>query len=145
MARNKVDTCLFCGCAPCECNKPAKPEPKKRAQPKLQPQAETVEPKPQKKPARSKPDFAAAMKAAAQNKKHTPAPPPAPIVRREQKSVVQDHDPAFKAAIQALAPILHPTLQRKYAEIIDTPLTIEERRIAWRERRDYERGLQDSA
>lgn len=138
MVRNKLDPCIFCGEAPCVCNAPAKPVPKKRVQPvpvesEVAPVA-IEQPGPPAPPQR-KPSFKEAMKAAAAAAPPRPVdPPPPPKPVRKQREV-NEADALFAAAVRALAPLLAPYEREKYRVIITSTPGPEERKVVWKARR----------
>lgn len=138
MARaSKVDPCMLCGCAPCECNKPV---PKTRVPRKPKPVVDVelpdvVEPTPP--PAPKKRTAFSAMKAKARpvaevadnNSSHVSLGAP------RGSDAVTAEKAVFDEAIRALAPILHSSERVRYASIINSEPTPAERRVAWQERR----------
>lgn len=82
--------------------------------------------------AREKADVTAAMRAAS-------------TVKHTGRTIKEDHDaqdeiaailadPEFTAAIQTLAPILHPTEVKRFERVIDHKLDNRERAASWRSR-----------
>lgn len=133
MARNKVDPCIFCAVAPCECGKPAA-KPKKAATPKAS-KPETVAapaPAPEKVfvPVK-KVSAVAAMKARAKPIERATVDVPLPPMPTEARA---EEDAQFASAVRALAPVLHKTELAKYSRILAAPPTLEERREAWKAR-----------
>jgi hypothetical protein len=122
---SKVDACLICDCTPCECNaKPSKQakQPAKKAAPKVT--ASITE----------------AMKARVKNPEPVSVSPVK--VEHDEPIVITDED-QFRAALLALAPILHHDELVKYRMIVANPdrRLLSERAADWRERN----ALQDSA
>jgi hypothetical protein len=127
MARvDKVETCIFCGDAPCSCNVKAKAEPKPRKPraPRKAAAPKTLEsaPPPEAKPPVSIQD---AMVAAAKRK----APPP-----KEVAAVMDDIEVCM--AIKAVEGIMHEDEKVKWKAVLDMEITPQDRAAAWRARRD---------
>lgn len=141
MVKSKVDPCMFCGEAPCVCNKPIKAEPKKRA----------ARPKPEEPIAQElggtsptpevgdgvvakKLDFKAAMKARAAA---TPPPPPPPAKPKavDRRQSLNEDDVLFAAAVRALGPLLREDEREKYRVILTSTETPQERMMIWKARR----------
>lgn len=120
MARtSKVDPCLLCDCAPCECNATSKKSSPKSPAKKSAPNAKS--------------SAIDAMKARVLN----PEPVSASPVRiiSDDPAVITEED-EFRAAILALAPILHHDELVKYRVVVGNPDTrvLSTRAREWRER-----------
>lgn len=130
MAKAQLEECLICGEIPCACFA-VKEKPKPRAK---QPAAPPVKVEKADEPAAPKPSFKDAMKAAA-----LMAPPP-PVSRpllkvAHVKREVNEADALFEAAIRDLRDLLHPDEMKKYAAILTSNPTAEERKVVWKARR----------
>lgn len=152
MARNKVDPCIFCGEAPCGCNKPA-PKPKAK---KPKPEGPIVErvgdraaPAPMTgqagapdaaTPPLKKSSFLSAMKdAAASAPPPLPTPKPPVRARVHQRQAVNEDEALFAAAVRALGPLLAPSEKEKYRVILTSTPTQEERLVVWKAQRRFEK------
>ncbi len=155
---SKVDECMFCGNTPCTCRSAKKAAPKPRA-PRLNRKCTCghiqdrhggdkdcmecdcmtfTAPPPIARAATppelssQKADVTAAMKVAAQ-------------VKHKGATVKEDHDavdetamilddPEMTAAIQALAPLMHPTEHRRFAQVLEARVDPKARAAAWKAR-----------
>lgn len=136
MARaSKVDPCMFCGEAPCVCNKkepaPKKSTPRKRAVPIVN--AVDAQPAPARANAApgKKADARAAMMKAVASAKEKPPPPPEPKTPTHDEIL---HDPELIAALQAVEPLMHPIEKKRYASELAHELTPADRAALWRKR-----------
>lgn len=116
---NKVEACIFCGEAPCACNKPAdRPKTQKVEQPKAD------APKSKFKASKIEPP------------KFEPRKPSTQFKASEQDRVKSQDDLALEAAIRNLEPLLADSEKRRYDKILNPPIqaSIEKQLIDWRER-----------
>lgn len=130
MARSKIEICMFCGIAPCDCNAKSKVASKPKAAPKPKaPEAVSTG-------GTAKPSFKEAMKAAAA------AAPPRPEPRKPEQKVsfavpeTAIEDLLFQAAIRELGPILHPDEKERYRVLLTSRPTTAERKAVWKARRE---------
>lgn len=120
MARtSKVDSCLICDCVPCECNASSKKStpksPSKKSAPKVKSSATD------------------AMKARVLNPEPISALPTRIVP--ERPAIVTEED-EFRAALLALAPLLHHDELERYRMIVGNPdrRVLSTRAREWRER-----------
>lgn len=135
MAKNKVDSCIFCGNTPCTCNIGPPKKVSKRA--------------PRKKSATAKPSAAgqevpqaeasatdpiAAMRAAAAAAKQAPVLPPPQSGYASATNELTNRafleEEGVKEALLNLLPILHPSEIEKIKQLIPAP----DRASHWKER-----------
>lgn len=122
MAKNKVDACIFCNAAPCECGKPAKKSApkKKRAVPYVEHLGEiprginTVTP--------NRRSGLSSMKSMAAKAELNKEPEK---VDAELEAVLGDTD--WILAIQALDGMLQPEEQRRWAPVFEIKLDQKQR------------------
>jgi hypothetical protein len=131
---SKVDSCMFCGNAPCTCN--AKPKaamkvPRKRAAPIVS-ESNTGSNPSSSKPPSQKADAHSAMRAAAKVH-HTGA-----TVKADNEAIDEivaiKADPELSAAVRAVEPLMHATEMRRFAEILKEPPAPAERALVWKRR-----------
>lgn len=135
MARpSKVDPCMFCGEAPCACNKkePAakKSAPRKRAVPIVSKQAAGPAEGAAKAAPGKKADARAAMMTAVAAAKKNPVREPPKEMTHDEMS----HDPEMIAALQAVEPLMHPMERKRFASELAHQLEPSERATLWRKR-----------
>lgn len=123
MARAKrLDPCMFCGEAPCVCNKKTKARPRVKDKPEAKrPSPKASEPEPEKRSS-----VFAAMKALAK-----------PVVQGTSHHGEPERSApsgSLDDAIRALAPILHPQEKARYQSVLNTQPSLQERREAWKKK-----------
>jgi len=83
-------------------------------------------------PTAQKADISAAMRAAAQVKHKGATTKEDNDAQDEQAAILAD--PELTAAIQALAPLMHPTEHRRFAMVLDARPDHKQRAAAWKQR-----------
>jgi len=148
--KSKVDPCLFCGSAPCECNKPVKQNNRSRGHslakgtkpdkspltpPDKSDKSDSSEMSLQELAIKKPVSHLAAMRRAAeQAPKASPPASPTPKIKHHTP-VISEDELVFNAAIRNLAPLLHPDEVERYAAIISSEPHPGERKAVWKMRR----------
>ncbi len=142
MAKNRVDTCMFCSCTPCECNKQAKKvAPVRRVQPKATQSDSADSVTATKKPAQAAPTSAPIIKPVIRPRPARVQPPiqvkPPTQPRPGLEAVVraqEEYTEALGKAITVFAELemLHRDELQKHRKIISLPDHVIDRMI-WRQ------------
>jgi hypothetical protein len=119
--KSKVELCMICDELPCVCGKPSKPKPQIKVDPVV-----PVGP--------SAAQVAIQRQLSAQRRAEHQArfTPPA---HRTPSSVNAD-DASLALALRALEPIMHQESRETYRAILTSVPTLDDRRAAWRSRRE---------
>ncbi len=129
--KNKADTCIFCGNAPCTCND--KPKVVKVVKRPPKPKDDAPEPVVQTP---RKTGHLDAMRAAAALAPARPALGPEEPVTGRVAHAASEPDIMWQAAIRNLAPLLKEEYRVEYAALIASPPHPDEAKIMWRSRRE---------
>lgn len=138
MARvSKVDICMFCDKVPCICREAKKSTPKPRTPRKAESdpieKSNTNSIPSSRRAGRSegkKADVTAAMRSAAQVKHQGATAKEDHDIQDETADILAD--PEFVAAIQAVAPIMHITEQKRFEKILEVEPDHKARAAAWK-------------
>jgi hypothetical protein len=123
-----VEACIFCERLPCECNGPVQRKPRSRKV--VEVAAPVLEaPGPEMRVGEDRPSARDKMRAAVDRVRQLP--PPSASKTRARRS---EADLILASAIRALEPILHPDERVRFASIITSDPSLDERLAFWKAR-----------